>query len=159
MLKDKLAGNHTSRIGLAADHAGMEMKDYLSKSLKERGFEIVDFGAKILNTEDDYPDYVIPLAKAIAKGELQKGIAICGSGVGASITGNKIAGVRACLIHESFSAKQGVEDDDMNLLCLGARVLSREAASELTEIFLAAKFSGLERHNRRLAKVKELENN
>ncbi|CAN5414466.1 hypothetical protein BH11BAC2_BH11BAC2_19690 [soil metagenome] len=145
-------------IGIAADHAGFEMKNYLLKMLTDHGFEVTDYGAENLNTADDYPDYVIPLSKAIAKGELVKGIAICGSGVGACITGNKVKGVRACLIHETFSAKQGVEDDDMNLLCLGARVLTNESGWQLAQIFLAAEFSGLERHKRRLAKIHELEN-
>lgn len=151
--------NNAKLIGIASDHAGFEMKNNLSKRLKEHGFEVIDFGAENLNKNDDYPDYVIPLSKAVANGNVIKGIAICGSGVGACITGNKVNGVRACLIHETFSARQGVEDDDMNLLCLGARVVSDETAWQLTEIFLSAKFSGLERHKRRLAKVKELENN
>ncbi len=156
---DLIHHKNTGSIGIASDHAGFEMKTYVSKLLKEAGFDVKDYGAKTLQKDDDYPDYVIPLSRAIAAGELIKGIAICGSGVGACITGNKVAGVRACLIHEKFSAKQGVEDDDMNLLCLGARVISNEIAMELIHIFLAAQFSGLERHVRRLAKVKELETN
>jgi ribose 5-phosphate isomerase B len=159
MAHEKLNENkNTGPIGIAADHAGFEMKEYLLKALRDHGFEVIDYGAKNLNTDDDYPDYVIPLSKAIAKGTLSKGIAICGSGVGACITGNKVKGVRACLINEAFSAKQGVTDDDMNLLCLGARVLNNESAWQLSQIFLATQFSGLERHKRRLSKIQELEN-
>ena len=147
-----------NQIGIAADHAGFELKEYVKKMLMETGYEIVDFGNNELNQIDDYPDYVIPLARAIANGGVNRGIAICGSGVGACIVANKIAGVRACLIHEKFSAKQGVQDDDMNMICLGGRVVDHALAWELTTIFLEATFSGAERHVHRLAKVKELEN-
>lgn len=147
------------QIGIAADHAGFELKEYIKKMLLETGHEVIDFGNNELNPADDYPDYVVPLARAIAGGNINRGIAVCGSGVGASIAANKIAGVRACLIHERFSAKQGVEDDDMNMMCLGGRVVDHPLAWELTSIFLAATFSGAERHVHRLAKVKELENN
>jgi len=156
--KGPIQNKKTSCIGFAADHAGFAMKEGLLNLLKKAGFDVRDYGAKTLQKEDDYPDYVIPLSRDIASGELSKGIAVCGSGVGACVTGNKIAGVRACLIHEHFSAKQGVEDDNMNLLCLGARVLTLESAWELTQIFLEANFSGLDRHKRRIAKVQELEN-
>ena len=118
---------------------------------------IVDFGAKELDNEDDFPDYVIPLAKAVAYGEIFRGIAICGSGVGASVVANKVAGVRAALINEHFSAHQGVEDDNMNLICLGGRVIAFAAAEELISAFLNASFTGAERHKRRLAKVAALE--
>ncbi len=146
------------RIGVAADHAGFELKEYLLKMLCNAGYVVVDFGNKKLQADDDYPDYVIPLAHAIASDNFNRGIAICGSGVGACIAANKVAGVRACLIHEKFSAQQGVEDDNMNMICLGARVVDNVLAWELTNIFLSAKFKGEERHNRRLAKVNELEN-
>ena len=108
--------------------------------------------------DDDYPDFVIPLARAVARGEVDRGVAICGSGVGACIAANKVPGVRACLIHESFSARQGVEDDDMNVICLGGRVIANMFAWELVKVFLEAEFSGLERHQRRVAKVVGLEN-
>jgi ribose 5-phosphate isomerase B len=147
------------RIGVAADHAGFELKEYVRKMLIETGHEVIDFGNATLNPADDYPDYVIPLAQAIANGKADRGIAVCGSGVGASIAANKMAGVRACLIHEKFSAKQGVEDDDMNMICLGGRVVDHTLAWELITIFLASEFSGAERHVRRLAKVAALENN
>jgi ribose 5-phosphate isomerase B len=107
--------------------------------------------------DDDYPDFVVPLARAVADGKVERGVAICGSGVGASVAANKVAGVRACLIHENFSAHQGVEDDDLNLICLGGLVVGTATASELVQTFLAARFSGAERHRRRLAKVAALE--
>jgi ribose 5-phosphate isomerase B len=121
-------------------------------------YEVIDFGDTELNTTDDYPDYIIPLAHAIANRNIARGIAICGSGVGACITANKVAGVRACLIHEKYSAQQGVEDDDMNMICLGGKVVNHSLAWELASIFLTAKFIDAERHIRRLTKVAELEN-
>jgi len=145
------------KIGIAADHGGFELKEALASFLKEQKYDLKDFGAISLVSTDDYPDLVVPLAKAIASGEIDRGIAVCGSGVGASIVANKVAGVRAALIHENFSAHQGVEDDDMNLLCLGGRVTGNEAAKELVLAFLNAKFIGGERHVRRLDKVKALE--
>ncbi len=152
--------NHPEKIehiGIAADHAGFELKEYLLEKLNEAGYEVIDFGDSEMKPQDDYPDYVIPLAFAIAKGEITRGIAICGSGVGACIAANKVNGVRACLINEKFSANQGVEDDDMNMMCLGGRVVDHTLAWKLTTIFLAAKFIDVERHIRRLAKVAELE--
>ena len=145
------------RIGIAADHEGFALKLQLTTALKAAGHELVDFGAHALTAEDDYPDYVVPLAKAVAGGEVERGIAICGSGVGVCVAANKVNGVRAGLCHDHFSAHQGVEDDDMNLLCLGSRVVSLAMAWELTQTFLAAHFSGAERHRRRLAKVAVLE--
>ncbi|MEO6901681.1 MAG: RpiB/LacA/LacB family sugar-phosphate isomerase [Bacteroidia bacterium] len=146
------------KIGIASDHAGFEMKNHLTILLENAGYFIVDFGNTVLQPADDYPDYVIPMAQAVANGELFRGIAICGSGVGACITANKIANIRACLITEKFSAKQGVEDDNMNVICLGARVIDKELAWELTQIFLSAEFNTAERHVRRLNKLKQLEN-
>lgn len=147
------------RIGLASDHGGFELKQELRRMLREAGYKIVDYGNEELKQEDDYPDYVIPMANAVAKGEIDRGIAICGSGVGACVVANKVTGVRACLIHDNFSARQGVEDDNLNIICLGGRVLNTEQARELVTIFLASRFSGAERHRRRLLKVAELENN
>ena len=144
-------------IGLAADHGGFALKEHLVGRLRASGHRVVDFGDERCAPGDDYPDFVVPLARAVARGEVTRGIALCGSGVGATIVANKVAGVRACLIHESFSAHQGVEDDDLNLLCLGGQVVGPAAAGELVGIFLAARFSGAERHQRRLAKVAELE--
>lgn len=145
------------QIGIAADHGGFELKEYLKKMLIKEKYKIIDFGNKKLNSSDDYPDYVIPLAHAISNGTITRGIAICGSGVGACIAANKVPWVRACLINEEFSARQGVEDDDMNLICLGGRVINHTLAFKLATIFLNAKFIDVERHTRRLAKIAELE--
>ena len=145
------------RIGIAADHGGFTMKERLSAALQDAGHELVDFGAWQLDPADDYPDFVIPLAEAVAKGGVERGIAICSSGVGAAIAANKIAGVRAALIHDDYSAHQGVEHDDMNVICLGSLVVGYAQAWELVVTFLAARFSGAERHRRRLAKVAALE--
>jgi len=149
--------NKIEPIGIAADHGGFVLKEYLIKALREAGNAVIDFGNKELIPSDDYPDYVIPLAKAVADGTISRGIAICGSGVGACIVANKVPGVRACLIHEEFSAQQGVEDDDMNLICLGGRVIDNVLALKLIMIFLDAKFVDIERHTRRLAKITKLE--
>jgi ribose 5-phosphate isomerase B len=145
------------RIGVAADHGGFAAKEYLTGMLREAHYEVVDFGDNRLKLDDDYPDFVVPLARAVARSEVDRGIAICGSGVGACIAANKVAGVRACLIHESFSAHQGVEDDDMNVICLGGRVVAATFAWDLVKTFLKARFSGAERHCRRLSKVAALE--
>jgi ribose 5-phosphate isomerase B len=145
------------RIGVAADHGGFESKEYLAGMLREAGYEVVDFGNSQPNPDDDYPDFVVPLARAVARGEVDRGVAVCGSGVGACVAANKVPGVRACLIHECFSAHQGVEDDDLNVMCLGGRVVANTLAWELVRAFLQARFSGAERHRRRLAKVAKLE--
>ena len=145
------------RIGLAADHGGFSMKERLAAALREGGHEVTDFGARQLDPGDDYPDFVIPLAQAVATGEVERGIALCSSGVGASVAANKIDGVRAALIHDDYSAHQGVEDDDMNVICLGSLVVGYAQAWELVRSFISATFSGAERHRRRLAKVAALE--
>ncbi len=144
-------------IGFATDHGGYVLKEPILKALRDSGHEVRDFGAYSLNPGDDYPDFVIPLARAIALGEVERGIAVCGSGVGASFTANKVAGVRSALIHESYSAHQGVEDDDMNLLCLGGRVIGFALAWEIIQIYLAAHHVKAERFERRLAKVAAIE--
>jgi ribose 5-phosphate isomerase B len=144
-------------VGIAADHGGFAAKEYLTGQLREAQYKVVDFGDGELKPDDDYPDFVVPLARAVACGEVDRGVAICGSGVGACIAANKIPGVRACLIHESFSAREGVEDDDMNVICLGGRVVATTFAWELVKVFLEAQFSGLERHQRRVTKVARLE--
>lgn len=146
------------RIGIAADHGGYELKGLLISQLQDSGHEAVDFGAHELVTGDDYPDFVVPLARAVAVGEVERGIAVCGSGVGACVAVNKIAGIRAALITDSFSAHQGVEDDDMNIICLGGRITGYALAWDLVKIYLGAKFKGTERFKRRLAKITELEN-
>ena len=145
------------RIGIAADHGGFALKEYLVGMLRVAGHEVIDFGDGPPKPDDDYPDFVVPLARAVASGELDRGVAICGSGVGASVVANKVAGVRACLIHEIFSAHQGVEDDNLNMVCLGGLVVGHALAWELVKTFLGARFSGAQRHRRRLAKVAELE--
>ncbi len=146
------------KIGIAADHGGFALKEIIHELLKEQGYEVIDFGATVQDDTDDYPDFVIPLAKAVASKEVGRGIAICGSGVGASIAANKVSGVRAALINDHFSAHQGVEDDDMNLICLGGRVTGFAAAQEFIIAFLNTEFTGAERHVRRLQKVKQIEN-
>lgn len=145
------------KLGIAADHGGYNLKEEVKAWLNSAGHQVKDFGAHQLDQFDDYPDYVIPLARAVASGDVKYGIAICGSGVGASIGANKVAGVRAALIHDSFSAHQGVEDDDMNLICLGGRVIGIKIAEELITAFLNARYIGAERHRRRLEKIKALE--
>ena len=141
------------RIGIAADHGGYELKEYLVRMLRDAGHEVIDFGDGQPKVDDDYPDFVVPLARAVARGEVERGVAICGSGVGASVVANKVAGVRACLIHESFSAHQGVEDDDLNMICLGGLVVAMRRLGIGSNISQRRDFSGAERHRRRLAKV------
>ncbi|MGH7290845.1 MAG: RpiB/LacA/LacB family sugar-phosphate isomerase [Myxococcota bacterium] len=145
------------RIGIATDHGGFELKQDLEQRLRAAGHDLVDFGADELASGDDYPDYVIPLAQSVATGDVERGIAVCGSGVGACVAANKVRGARACMIHDHFSAHQGVEDDDMNIMCMGGRIIGPELAWELVQAFLAAKFSGADRHVRRLNKVKAME--
>ena len=145
------------KVGIAADHGGYELKETLIVFLKDKGFSIIDYGAFELKNSDDYPDLIIPLAKALSANEVDRAVAICGSGVGAAIAANKIHGVRAALINDYFSAHQGVEDDDMNMICLGGRVTGFAAAQEYISSFLNARFSGAERHVRRLNKVKVLD--
>jgi ribose 5-phosphate isomerase B len=145
------------RIGIATDHGGFGLKEELVNQLRGAGHEVVDFGAHELNEQDDYPDFVTPLARAVATGIVDRGVAICGSGVGASVCANKIQGIRAALIHDHFSARQGVEDDHMNVLCMGGRTVGPAVAWDLVQTFLAAEFSRADRHVRRLEKVASLE--
>ena len=145
------------RVGVAADHGGFELKEHLAGMLREKGYEVIDFGDGPPSSDDDFPDFIVPLARAVAHAEVERGIGICGSGVGASVAANKVVGVRACLVHETFSAHQGVEDDDLNMMCLGGLVVGHALAWDLVQTFLAAEFSGAERHCRRLAKVGDLE--
>jgi ribose 5-phosphate isomerase B len=145
------------KVGLGADHGGFEMKQQLAKLLRAEGHEIVDFGNRVYDADDDYPDFTILLALAVASGAVERGVLVCGSGVGASVAANKVHGVRAALCHDDFSARQGVEDDDMNIVCFGGRTMGIAVAWDCTRNFLGAKFSGAERHRRRLAKVAQLE--
>jgi RpiB/LacA/LacB family sugar-phosphate isomerase len=144
------------RIAIGADHAGLDLKRALIEALDHDGHEVIDLGTNGREPVD-YPDYARAVAQAVLRGQAQRGILVCGSGVGASIAANKFAGVRAGLCHDTYSAHQGVEHDDMNVLCLGARVIGAELAVELARAFLAARFDGEERHLRRLAKIAEME--
>ncbi len=144
------------RVAIAADHGGFDLKQQLIQRLSEV-VDLVDLGAESFDSSDDYPDFAILAAQAIASGEVQRAVVICGSGVGASIVCNKVKGVRAGLCHDTYSAHQGVEHDDMNALCLGARVIGIELATEIVAAFLMARFSGEERHLRRIAKLNQLE--
>jgi ribose 5-phosphate isomerase B len=145
------------RVGIATDHGGFGLKEELAAHLRAAGHEVVDFGAHGLNPDDDYPDFVIPLGQAVAAGTVERGVAVCGSGVGASICATKVRGVRASLVEDHFSARQGVEDDHMNVICMGARTMGPLLAWDLVETFLAAEFSQAPRHLRRLSKVAALE--
>jgi len=145
------------RIGIAADHGGFDLKVKLTEALKAAGYETEDFGAYELVIGDDFPDFVVPMAIAVAKGDVARGLAICGSGVGACIAANKVHGLRAALITDSFSAHQGVEDDNMNVMCLGGQVTGYSLAWELVHTFLKARFREDERFIRRLDKVAALE--
>ena len=145
------------RVGIATDHGGFGLKEELVNQLRTAGHQVVDFGANSFANGDDYPDYVLPLARAVVAGKVERGIAICGSGVGASVCANKVLGVRAALIHDHFSAKQGVEDDHMNILCMGGRTVGPGVAWDLVQTFLQARYSQEERHLRRLGKVAAVE--
>ena len=145
------------QVGIATDHGGFCLKEGLLAQLRAAGHEVVDFGADELSPGDDYPDFVIPLANAVAAGTVERGVAVCGSGVGASICANKVLGARAGLIHDHFSAGQGVEDDHMNIICVGGRTVGSSVAWDLVRTFLAAEFSNAPRHLRRLAKVAALD--
>jgi len=146
------------KVGIATDHGGLELKEEMIAKLLAAGHEVMDFGAHSLAPGDDYPDFVVPLADAVVAGKVERGVAICGSGVGAAVCANKVKGVRAALIHDHFSARQGVEDDHMNILCMGGRTVGPEVAWDLVQAFLAAEYSQAERHLRRLGKVAALEN-
>jgi len=145
------------RVGIGADHGGFEMKEQLARKVALDGHEVIDFGNKVFDAADDYPDFAIPLARAVATGYVDRGVLLCGSGVGASVAANKVHGARAALCHDDFSARQGVEDDDMNILCLGGRTTGIAVAWDCVRNFLTARFSGAARHRRRLEKVKQLE--
>ncbi len=144
-------------VGIATDHGGFDLKQLIHQHILSLNYEVIDFGAYTYDALDDYPDLIVPLANAIHEGKVDRGIAICGSGVGACIAANKIKDVRACLITDQFSAHQGVEDDDMNLLCLGGRITGPSLAREIVEVFLKATFKTEEKYTRRLLKVKSLE--
>jgi ribose 5-phosphate isomerase B len=144
------------RIAIGADHAGFDLKQILTAYLRHHGHEVIDKGTD--NDEPvDYPDFAEAVSKVLLDGEAERGVLVCGSGVGASVAANKIPGIRAGLCHNTYSARQGVEHDDMNILVLGARVIGVEMARELVDSFLSAKFNGAERHRRRVEKIKAIE--
>jgi ribose 5-phosphate isomerase B len=145
------------KVAMASDHAGWILRARLIREIAALGHELVDCGTADCQPGDDYPDRSAAVARAIIDGRAERGLVLCGSGVGAAVAANKLHGIRACMCHDSFSARQGVEDDDMNVLCLGARVIGEELAVELVRDFLAARFSGAERHRRRLSKISDLE--
>ena len=145
------------RVGIATDHGGFALKQRLLAQLRNADQEVADFGAHGLNPDDDYLDFIVPLAQAVAAGNVDRGLAVCGSRVGATVCANKVRGVRACLIEDHFSARQRVEDGNLNIICLGARVLGSELAWDLVQAFLTAEFSRAPRHLRRLCKVNKLE--
>jgi len=145
------------RVAFASDHAGWPLRDRILREVADTGHEVVDCGGPVMVPGDDYPDAAAAVARALLDGRAQRGVLVCGSGVGAGVAANKVHGIRAAMCHDSFSARQGVEDDDMNVLCLGARVIGEALAAELVKDFLGAGFSGLERHRRRLGKVELLE--
>jgi ribose 5-phosphate isomerase B len=144
------------KIAVGADHGGFRLKNSILEFLKELGREVHDLGT---HSEDpvDYPDFALSVSQEILLQRADRGILICGSGVGACVAANKFPGIRAGLCHDTFSAHQGVEDDNINVLCLGARVIGKELAKDIVKVWLSASFSGAERHNRRLSKVEKIE--
>ncbi len=146
------------KIAIASDHGGFELKGYISDMLKTENIEVLDLGNHTYDKDDDYPDFANNLAKVIAKGDAEKGIVICGSGVGACIAANKTRGIRASVCHDTYSAHQGVEHDNMNVLCLGARIVGNELAKDIVSAFINAKFINSGRFLRRLNKVEKIEN-
>ncbi len=145
------------KIAFGADHGGFELKQYLVEILKKNNYEVIDEGNNTFDPKDDYPDFAKKVAETITSGKAEKGIIICGSGVGACITANKVKGIKACLCHDTYSARQGVEHDAMNVLCLGARIIGVELAKELVFSFLNAKFINEERFVRRIEKVNQMD--
>ena len=144
-------------VAVGSDHGGFELKTVVIDAIRSAGHEVVDCGAFALQPGDDYPDFSASVARAVKEGRAERGVLICGSGVGASIAANKFKGIRAALCHDTFSAHQGVEDDSMNVIALGARVVGPSLAAEIVAAFLRAQFSGAERHKRRLEKVNEFD--
>ncbi|MEE9277869.1 MAG: ribose 5-phosphate isomerase B [Dehalococcoidia bacterium] len=144
------------RIAVGVDHAGFPLKELVIAELRRLEHAVLDLGTYSTDPVD-YPDYAEAVADTVVRGEADRGLLVCGSGVGASVAANKIHGIRACLCHDTFSARQGVEDDDMNILCLGARIVGPELAREIVRAWQAASFSNAERHARRLAKVRLIE--
>ena len=147
------------RISVAADHNGYELKNEIKKLLKQNGHEVIDIGPHSMDPLDDYPVYAKPLVNSVSTGDTERGIMVCGSGVGASVAANKVKGIRAAVCHDIYSAHQGDEHDNMNVLCLGSRIVGSEVVRELVSAFTSAKYTNEERHARRLGKVIDMENN
>lgn len=145
------------KIALGTDHGGFQLKSAMAATIERAGHQVFDCGASSLDPDDDYPVFAERVALAVKSGAADRGLVLCGSGVGASVAANKVRGIRAALCHDTFSAHQGVEDDDMNVLCIGARVVGPSLADELVRTFLRAEFSGAERHRRRLELVRAIE--
>ena len=146
------------KIAVAADHNGYDLKNLIANLIADEGHQVIDVGPHEFDPLDDYPDYAKPLAEGVSAGKFDRGIMICGSGVGASVAANKVKGVRAAVCHDIYSAHQGVEHDDMNILCLGSRIVGLEVAKELVKAFLSAEYTHEERHQRRIEKVIGMEN-
>lgn len=144
-------------VAVGTDHAGFPLRGLVLDTIRGAGHEVLDCGAYALEPGDDYPDFAARVARAIIEGKAERGVLLCGSGVGASVAANKVPGIRSGLCHDTFSARQGVEDDDMNVLALGARVVGPAIAAELIRAFVGARFSGAARHRRRLEKVQRME--
>ncbi|MDX6770294.1 MAG: RpiB/LacA/LacB family sugar-phosphate isomerase [Elusimicrobiota bacterium] len=144
-------------IALGCDHAGYPLKKLVHERLAKLGHEVLNLGVDTEAVPADYPDHARAVAEAVAQGKASRGVVVCGSGVGATVAANKVPGARAAMCHDTFSARQGVEDDDLNVLCLGGRIIGSELAYEVLAAFLNAKFSGLERHERRKNKVLDIE--
>ena len=144
-------------IAVGGDHAGFELKELLVPWLRSTGHEVEDMGADQFDAEDDFPDFAFLVADSVRSGKVEKGIVVCGSGVGASVAANKVPGIRACLCHDTYTGRQGVEHDDMNVLCLGGRVIGIEVAKEIITVFLAASFIPEVRYKRRLEKTLQIE--
>ena len=141
------------KIAIGSDHGGFSLKEELADALRRAGHEVDDLGARRYDAEDDYPDYALAVGQAVADGAARRGIVVCGSGVGASVAANKVKGARAAVCHDTYSARQGVEHDDLNVLCLGGRIIGVELGKEVARTYLEAEFSGKERHRRRLSKI------
>ena len=141
------------KVAIGSDHGGFPLKKEVAQLLARDGHQVIDLGAHAYDASDDYPDFALAVARAVVAGQAERGIVLCGSGVGASVAANKVTGIRAGLCHDTYSAHQGVEHDDMNVLCLGSRVIGGSLAAELVRTFIGARFSGEERHRRRLDKV------
>ena len=146
------------QVAFGTDHGGFELRVPVIEQIESLGHIVLDHGAREYQYDDDYPDFAQAVAKSVADGQAHRGVVLCGSGVGASIAANKVSGVRASVCHDVYSAIQGVEHDDMNVLCMGARIITADLAIELVEAFVSASFSGLQRHKRRIGKVLDIEN-